>query len=142
MSLLTYNAHFNSIKVRLEQIASSVDSINVAFQFHKGTIKTYMQKEGDGAKVNFNSIKVRLKQSIVHDNNKFILEFQFHKGTIKTYIEIKGCHIFLHFNSIKVRLKPSLGMSSNSSHIFQFHKGTIKTRSSQSLRATSEISIP
>ena len=44
-----------------------------------------MQKEGDGAKVNFNSIKVRLKQSIVHDNNKFILEFQFHKGTIKTH---------------------------------------------------------
>ena len=43
-----------------------------------------MQKEGDGAKVNFNSIKVRLKQSIVHDNNKFILEFQFHKGTIRT----------------------------------------------------------
>ena len=106
MSLLTYNAHFNSIKVRLEQIASSVDSINVAFQFHKGTIKTYMQKEGDGAKVNFNSIKVRLKQSIVHDNNKFILEFQFQKGTIKTILQK---HIlrqdFLHFNSIKVRLK-------------------------------------
>ena len=106
MSLLTYNAHFNSRKVRLEQIASSVDSINVAFQFHKGTIKTYMQKEGDGAKVNFNSIKVRLKQSIVHDNNKFILEFQFHKGTIKTILQM---HIlrqdFLHFNSIKVRLK-------------------------------------
>ena len=106
MSLLTYNAHFNSIKVRLEQIASSVDSINVAFQFHKGTIKTYMQKEGDGAKVNFNSIKVRLKQSIVHDNNKFILEFQFHKGTIKT------C---------------KSGMGGCWAVVFQFHKGTIKT---------------
>ena len=105
MSLLTYNAHFNSIKVRLEQIASSVDSINVAFQFHKGTIKTYMQKEGDGAKVNFNSIKVRLKQSIVHDNNKFILEFQFHKGTIKTVLFLRNIETISHFNSIKVRLK-------------------------------------
>ena len=129
MSLLTYNAHFNSIKVRLEQIASSVDSINVAFQFHKGTIKTYMQKEGDGAKVNFNSIKVRLKQSIVHDNNKFILEFQFHKGTIKTILQM---HIlrqdFLHFNSIKVRLKLIQDAKSQDIKIFQFHKGTIKTR--------------
>ena len=108
MSLLTYNAHFNSIKVRLEQIASSVDSINVAFQFHKGTIKTYMQKEGDGAKVNFNSIKVRLKQSIVHDNNKFILEFQFHKGTIKTLVCAPAIlYSFAYFNSIKVRLKHS-----------------------------------
>ena len=129
MSLLTYNAHFNSIKVRLEQIASSVDSINVAFQFHKGTIKTYMQKEGDGAKVNFNSIKVRLKQSIVHDNNKFILEFQFHKGTIKTILQM---HIlrqdFLHFNSIKVRLKHIYADAYQYAiSKFQFHKGTIKT---------------
>ena len=83
MSLLTYNAHFNSIKVRLEQIASSVDSINVAFQFHKGTIKTYMQKEGDGAKVNFNSIKVRLK----HVNREWAVVGRW------------------YFNSIKVRLK-------------------------------------
>ena len=83
MSLLTYNAHFNSIKVRLEQIASSVDSINVAFQFHKGTIKTYMQKEGDGAKVNFNSIKVRLKPPSAPEMRPYNA-FQFHKGTIKT----------------------------------------------------------
>ena len=54
------------------------------FQFHKGTIKTY----------------VEYKTSVDE------VQFQFHKGTIKTYC--KQSHYLrnlAHFNSIKVRLK-------------------------------------
>ena len=54
-----------------------------SFQFHKGTIKTFMLYILKYVKYYFNSIKVRLKQ-------------KFHEGLP---IHTK------HFNSIKVRLK-------------------------------------
>ena len=55
--------HFNSIKVRLKRQAIRACLLYLAFQFHKGTIKT-----GDEAAVALTPNK-----------------FQFHKGTIKTY---------------------------------------------------------
>ena len=54
------------------------------FQFHKGTIKTYVQDALQSSKQNFNSIKVRLKQ-LTQDSALLEKLFQFHKGTIKTY---------------------------------------------------------
>ena len=53
------------------------------FQFHKGTIKTTHQHENYTFEVNFNSIKVRLKQ-VQHEPTLLDDKFQFHKGTIKT----------------------------------------------------------
>ena len=54
--------------------------------------------------INFNSIKVRLKLDICCDFIKFD-KFQFHKGTIKTSLKL-SCNLRLqNFNSIKVRLK-------------------------------------
>ena len=53
--------HFNSIKVRLEHSFPSVLLIQTKFQFHKGTIRTFL---GCGPPVRdayFNSIKVRLE---------------------------------------------------------------------------------
>ena len=58
--------------------------IAVAFQFHKGTIKTGAEGVHILAPVDFNSIKVRLK-----------LRMREHRK----------CRL-INFNSIKVRLKP------------------------------------
>ena len=55
------------------------------FQFHKGTIKTAQRSDGGGCALDFNSIKVRLKQAIA-DRYVTLFEFQFHKGTIKTIV--------------------------------------------------------
>ena len=54
------------------------------FQFHKGTIRTFLGfPKGQGVG-NFNSIKVRLEQQVflIHDHT---ISFQFHKGTIRTF---------------------------------------------------------
>ena len=96
------------------------------FQFHKGTIKTFMLNMNNRSNINFNSIKVRLKRYFpeVYANMKVfqfhkgtiktvglslgaaaILGFQFHKGTIKTKIDLSSTSIYDYFNSIKVRLK-------------------------------------
>ena len=76
------------------------------FQFHKGTIKTHERCVDDKSTyINFNSIKVQLKQillTMIH----CIIPFQFHKGTIKTSTYPINTTLLLKF---------------------QFHKGTIKT---------------
>ena len=58
-------------------------SLNVIFQFHKGTIRTDSQQRERQNVENFNSIKVRLE---LHSRkvSTFMLIFQFHKGTIRT----------------------------------------------------------
>ena len=63
--MVMYNMflHFNSIKVRLKPDTLNVAPVAPAFQFHKGTIKTFFR-------------------NVCHNDN--FLEFQFHKGTIKT----------------------------------------------------------
>ena len=77
-----------------------------AFQFHKGTIKTFLRSYAYALPPDFNSIKVRLKLIQVS----------------------KLEEILLNFNSIKVRLK-HLDICRSDLHCqeFQFHKGTIKT---------------
>ena len=55
-------SNFNSIKVRLKLAVVKQVTIALAFQFHKGTIKTF---EAAGI-------------------NPYFALFQFHKGTIKT----------------------------------------------------------
>ena len=52
----------------------------------------------------FNSIKVRLKP-ITDNFTDVFLVFQFHKGTIKTFQEKRCVAYHTNFNSIKVRLK-------------------------------------
>ena len=57
---------------------------SLSFQFHKGTIRTDLEKTNLSVGIDyFNSIKVRL------EHKKEVLEFakakfQFHKGTIRT----------------------------------------------------------
>ena len=58
------------------------------FQFHKGTIKTFLY---------YNGLLVFLK-------------FQFHKGTIKTNWMRSRSTIEYHFNSIKVQLRHAVVM--------------------------------
>ena len=97
--------YFNSIKVRLKQPAAEIPAAATKFQFHKGTIKTHHSYPGvvtlqrfqfhKGTiktckskvfcicKLYFNSIKVRLKLSVLMFMSTLFV-FQFHKGTIKT----------------------------------------------------------
>ena len=56
------------------------------------------------SKINFNSIKVRLKLTCV-GNNDLMDVFQFHKGTIKTHVATLYGIMATYFNSIKVGLK-------------------------------------
>ena len=57
-------AHFNSIKVRLEQaVGYLLNAAILVFQFHKGAIRTDSQYISTELLLNFNSIKVRLEHS-------------------------------------------------------------------------------
>ena len=97
---------FNSIKVRLELLASDILTYLNKFQFHKGTIRTLSQ-------VHF------LALSNI---------FQFHKGTIRTFeTYLLNKTRRQYFNSIKVRLELNTVLNPIGKLIFQFHKGTIRT---------------
>ena len=84
----------------------------------------YIKHKG---KLNFNSIKVRLKHALHFVKGFFARVFQFHKGTIKTMVRFVFLIYLANFNSIKVRLKLFVLPLLLISCIFQFHKGTIKT---------------
>ena len=103
--MVIIRCNFNSIKVRLKRPPGRAVRTLCAFQFHKGTIKTYISL----------SRVVNLSG------------FQFHKGTIKTdtFRRCKSWNIY--FNSIKVRLKRRCVLYGWLRPSFQFHKGTIKT---------------
>ena len=75
--------YFNSIKVRLKPKFDGYNYVDNEFQFHKGTIKTYLHDTLSTRVRYFNSIKVRLKL-IMMSSNFLQTIFQFHKGTIKT----------------------------------------------------------
>ena len=114
-------AHFNSIKVQLEQ---KVQSDCLCLQR------------------NFNSIKVQLEQTLLtSDDNLFV--FQFHKGTIRTCGSSVMSRLQSYFNSIKVQLElPALIGSSACKFLFQFHKGTIRTWLFSFCFLNANISIP
>ena len=98
--------HFNSIKVRLEQVYQGSGWMLLhPFQFHKGAIRTQMHLSHSTLLFHFNSIKVRLEPSKRFLNISIEL-FQFHKGAIRTMQEfIEDCLTLENFNSIKVRLE-------------------------------------
>ena len=56
--------NFNSIKVQLEQGNSGTGNSSGAFQFHKGTIRTFSEKVLKLTTSYFNSIKVQLEPII------------------------------------------------------------------------------
>ena len=74
------------------------------FQFHKGTIRTLLLRNGRRLHLDFNSIKVRLEQGL-RPERRIIPAFQFHKGTIRTECFCATSNCGGHFNSIKVRLE-------------------------------------
>ena len=77
----------------------------LAFQFHKGAIRTYMEMFSNSYLLYFNSIKVRLEH------------------LFSLFIARKAAN----FNSIKVRLEPIHHSVLLAVVIFQFHKGAIRT---------------
>ena len=78
------NDNFNSIKVQLELTTSDgVEVKRIAFQFHKGTIRTGIFEPESCHIRYFNSIKVQLELMYLALKTLIPL-FQFHKGTIRT----------------------------------------------------------
>ena len=77
-----------------------------AFQFHKGTIRTWLHWRSEDNNRHFNSIKVQLEQSLFF---LFVV-------------------VVRYFNSIKVQLELDLPDNIVTTILlFQFHKGTIRT---------------
>ena len=118
---------FNSIKVRLKHLWFIYILRVTEFQFHKGTIKTFLPFVRSPVLRSFNSIKVRLKLTFSPLRASQGHLFQFHKGTIKTGPAAEPAAAPACFNSIKVRLKPNENKNIFGLPLFQFHKGTIKT---------------
>ena len=119
---------FNSIKVRLELHRSGEGSERQTFQFHKGAIRTDIERQNCLIFSDFNSIKVRLELAYLVVAIAQLLRFQFHKGAIRTEILHNLIGIDTYFNSIKVRLELSDDLGDKAvSQIFQFHKGAIRT---------------
>ena len=108
-----HHIYFNSIKVRLERGVGQNIPDTLQFQFHKGTIRTFLSYPCCRHVPNFNSIKVRLELDF--QKKAYVLtKFQFHKGTIRTKFNSTG--------------KPT-------EFQFQFHKGTIRTTLNNKLLA-------
>ena len=77
--------NFNSIKVRLEHfIGSSYIYEAPTFQFHKGTIRTLIERRQLEIKTHFNSIKVRLEP--IYSQRKHYLSCDF--NSIKVRLEL------------------------------------------------------
>ena len=136
MTICRCPPYFNSIKVQLElDYFTGVLPTSQLFQFHKGTIRTFVPPLLALLDLYFNSIKVQLEpisEQSIHCNT----EFQFHKGTIRTYFAFHLIPISAYFNSIKVQLELlSKQKSYHSNRLFQFHKGTIRTDCSSEKRS-------
>ena len=65
-------------------MANRSNVMGLQFQFHKGTIRTFIQKCEKDHVCNFNSIKVQLEPDIGCISFRMPTVFQFHKGTIRT----------------------------------------------------------
>ena len=105
--LLIQMNNFNSIKVQLERNTEFLPHQFKKFQFHKGTIRTFLAQVLQVLCVqHFNSIKVQLELRWVLFISSTLTTFQFHKGTIRTTWMLREKRI---------------------GHQFQFHKGTIRT---------------
>ncbi len=143
--------YFNSIKVRLIPKEFFVSYYSTVFQFHKGSINTFLPSHFFLALRIFQFHKGSINTRPPTFMLLVFVEFQFHKGSINTYrnnpnqlqrmyfnsIKVRLIHllqviitlIFLNFNSIKVRLIPANSLAvSLRLRTFQFHKGSINTR--------------
>ena len=77
--------HFNSIKVRLEQLSKNY-SLKDIYNFNSIKVRLELLIITPLPMVlpYFNSIKVRLERKTMNNKATIVLPFQFHKGTIRT----------------------------------------------------------
>ena len=115
------DAHFNSIKVRLELPQKT--SLKSAIRY-------------------FNSIKVRLEPAIFVSLS-FSRPFQFHKGAIRTggsgLLVLDDLPFQFHKGAIRTT---DSSLEHSAERLFQFHKGAIRTPSLSRQSAGCHISIP
>ena len=143
--------YFNSIKVRLIPKEFFVSYYSTVFQFHKGSINTFLPSHFFLALRIFQFHKGSINTRPPTFMLLVFVEFQFHKGSINTYrnnpnqlqrMYFNSIKVRLiretaegrrkqiaDFNSIKVRLIPANSLAvSLRLRTFQFHKGSINTR--------------
>ena len=82
--------NFNSTMVRLKEPALLRQAFVRLFQFHYGTIKSWILPYSDDNIVNFNSTMVRLKVGSRCQKSPYLKTFQFHYGTIKRFLNLNA----------------------------------------------------
>ena len=86
------NQYFNSIKVQLELLVALVFLLALAFQFHKGTIRTSDRLSRSVITcAHFNSIKVQLEQNKIENINLHDLDFNSIKVQLERF-EVRSIH--------------------------------------------------
>ena len=124
---LTIILYFNSIKVQLEQEVEDKDERDKLFQFHKGTIRTFLHSHYKPQRQTFQFHKGTIRTQVLRLRLLMHLNFnsikvQLEQATLENTQSIKN-----NFNSIKVQLEPAKPLQGETASGFQFHKGTIRT---------------
>ena len=112
---------FNSTMVRLKDLHHSPLLEIQQFQFHYGTIKSFIGHFASGGRLCFNSTMVRLKAAGIRYYWIRADKFQFHYGTIK---------------------RTRNERRRDGKILFQFHYGTIKSFKKCAEQSLSKVSIP
>ena len=91
--------NFNSIKVRLELEDGTEVPMLEEFQFHKGTIRTFLCGSFDLVVYLFQFHKGTIRTRKGHSPGSYFAPFQFHKGTIRTQ---KICQDYFRNSQISI----------------------------------------
>ena len=122
---VAFQFHSGSIKTAL-QAARRVAAAE--FQFHSGSIKTQLEPGSRAALKGFNSTLVRLRPRLRRRRTRRRRQFQFHSGSIKTVPVVPGrqAHSEFQFHSGSIKTGTARMVKGNA-RAFQFHSGSIKT---------------
>ena len=113
--------------MRLEHWRGLCVAYRIAFQFHKGAIRTDDMPNKYVELAGFQFHKGAIRTPAASAVQPRTLVFQFHKGAIRTVAALKQQLSDTNFNSIKVRLERLRIVPAPLHIVFQFHKGAIRT---------------
>ena len=121
--------YFNSTMVRLKDNGKTYSLTKKIFQFHYGSVKSWLRKSTSALLKYFNSTMVRLK--VKAEMPEIAQKYNFNS----TMVRLKACccrrrpKMLEYFNSTMVRLKEGKrGEKKLLLRKFQFHYGSVKSR--------------
>ena len=113
--------------VRLKVASAFEVRRSIIFQFHYGTIKSFIEFCSIVSNIHFNSTMVRLKAVWMGFLARRKLHFNSTMVRLKVSHGIMCERLSCNFNSTMVRLKEGSAVTVGVTTIFQFHYGTIKS---------------